>query len=108
MWTDDDLIDIIVESLTQRNQPTDWRLAKGPMASSGGHREGKWGFHVQTPYNPSWTSLPMKRPFISDFMVRHMVSKDKKEIRIPKNAIVSPLAEEWLTLNGIKIKREDR
>jgi hypothetical protein len=104
MFSEDDLIDIIVEAVARRASPVDWRAAPRP-ASPITPRQGKWGFHVQKPFNAPWTSLPMKRPFVSEHMARQL-AKDKKEIRLPKGAILSPLAEEWLVLHGVSVRRE--
>lgn len=117
MLSDDDLIDIIAETLARRESPADWRSAR---RESGGSRPawkaeaaeppdraGQWGFHARRVFNAPWTSLPMKRPFLSEYMVRQMVGKQsQKQIRIPKSAILSPLAEEWLVSRGVSVVRE--
>lgn len=106
--SEDDLIDIIVDALSKKKAPPDdWRSAGRP--GQGGERSvGKWGFHVQKPFNASWTSMPMKRPFVSEHMAKQLADKEKaqKRIRIPKAAILSPLAEEWLQSRGVSVVRE--
>jgi hypothetical protein len=104
--SDDDLVDLIVESLAHKRPPADWRSAGRQTAAE--RSAGKWGFHVRNPVNPSWTSLPMRRPFVSEHMARQLAEKEKaqKRIRVPKAAILSPLAEDWLQSRGIAVVRE--
>ena len=50
-------------------------------------------------------ALP-KRVFISDWELRKMVKPGQKAVRVPANAIVSPLSMDWLDYNGIEVVRE--
>ena len=76
MLTRDDLIDILVAGL-----PTG-----GPArASSAG---------------------PKGRSFLSEYEIKKRLTADGKRLTIASNSIVSPLALDWLTLQGIEIVRE--
>lgn len=44
-----------------------------------------------------------KKIFLSDGELRKMYVKGSKTITIPANAIISPLALDWLDFDGIKI-----
>ncbi|HRY29286.1 MAG TPA: hypothetical protein P5079_04525 [Elusimicrobiota bacterium] len=103
MLTEDDLIDIIADALARRLGPAEWRDGRSVSPS----RQGKWGFHVQKPFNRPWTALPMKRPFITEYMARQMAGPGR-EIRIPRSAILSPLAEDWLMAHGVAVVRAEQ
>jgi len=51
-------------------------------------------------------AAPAGRRFLSEYEVRRRLTADARELRIPKGAIVSPLALEWLSLKGIRIVEE--
>jgi hypothetical protein len=112
--SEDDLVDILSEALARRKHPHDWRAGSDCCEDCAGRKEnpapkrtGKWGFHVRNPFNAPWTSLPIKRPFLSEYTVKQMVKRENsRELRIPASAILSPLAEEWLASHGIAVRRE--
>lgn len=76
MFTRDDLIDWLVELLAQN----------GGRASGGEKPQG-----------------PPGRVFVSDWELRRMRKPGDKIIRLPKGAIVSPLARDWIDYEGIRI-----
>jgi len=45
------------------------------------------------------------RPFLTDREVRKSLTPETQVLTIPRAAIVSPLALEWLALKGIRIVR---
>lgn len=45
------------------------------------------------------------RLFLSEYHVRKALTPGSLDLKIPKDAIVSPLALEWLALKGIRIIR---
>lgn len=46
---------------------------------------------------------PSKKIFLSDWEIKKLYDKNKKEIKIPSNAIISPLSYDWIEYNNIKI-----
>jgi hypothetical protein len=49
---------------------------------------------------------PAKKVFLSDWELRRMMKPGQKRLAVPRNAIVSPLAMDWLDYNGVEITRE--
>ena len=45
------------------------------------------------------------RPFLTDYHVRRALTPGSRDLTIAKDAIVSPLALEWLALKGVRIVR---
>ena len=48
-----------------------------------------------------------KRIFLSDYELRKMLIRDEKILRVPSNAIISPLSLDWIDFNGIKVVYKD-
>lgn len=46
-----------------------------------------------------------KRVFITDWEMKRLVKPGQKSVKVPANAIVSPLSLDWLDYNGIKVIR---
>jgi hypothetical protein len=44
--------------------------------------------------------------FISDWELRRMLKPGEQIVKVPKNAIISPLSRDWLDFNNIKIVYE--
>ena len=84
MLTRDDLIDIIVAGLPKG----------GPAAvvSPGAKGLPKAG--------------PPGRPFLSEYDIKKRLTAGGSRLTIPRAAIISPLATDWLTLKGIEVIRE--
>ncbi|MBI4802815.1 MAG: hypothetical protein HY796_09870 [Elusimicrobia bacterium] len=55
---------------------------------------------------PAAAKTPLKRVFISDRELKRMVKEGQKMVKVPANAIISPLSEDWLDYKGVKILRE--
>jgi hypothetical protein len=47
-----------------------------------------------------------KKVFLSDWELRRLYKEGRKIVKIPANAIVSPLSQDWLDYKGVKIVRE--
>lgn len=45
------------------------------------------------------------RLFLSEYEIKRMISPEKI-LRVPVNAILSPLAVDWLLLKGVQVIRE--
>ena len=87
MLTKDDLIDIIMERLgRERVSP--------PRAAAPAPARRRLDGEVRG------------REFLSEYDIRKRLTGNSQELRISKEAIISPLAEDWLTLRRIKIIRE--
>ena len=48
-----------------------------------------------------------KRIFLSDYELRKMLIRGEKILRVPSNAIISPLSLDWIDFNGIKVVYKD-
>jgi len=81
LLTNDDLIDVIMEALQQQGLRTVAPAKAGNTASKG-------------------------RLFLSEYDIRRRLTGDARELRIPKGAIISPLALDWLSLKAIRIVEE--
>jgi len=44
-----------------------------------------------------------RRLFLTEYEIKKTLTPGAKDLTIPKDAIVSPLAQEWLALEGIRI-----
>lgn len=83
MLTRDDLIDLIMEGL---------RLAAGPSAAAAPA--------------PAESRSAKGRLFLSEYEIKKRLTPQSQLLTIPKDAIISPLATDWLVLKGIKIVRQ--
>ncbi|PIR15360.1 MAG: hypothetical protein COV48_14825 [Elusimicrobia bacterium CG11_big_fil_rev_8_21_14_0_20_64_6] len=83
MLTRDDLIDIIVAGLAQ--------VKAKPAAAAA----------------RLWSATgPVGRVFLSEYEIKKRLTPGGLRLTIPKNAILSPLVSDWLTLRGIEVIRE--
>ncbi|MDE1976461.1 MAG: hypothetical protein KGL04_01335 [Elusimicrobia bacterium] len=92
MLTRDDLIELIVSHLI---------------------KEGGAGEAVRPPAAPAASAAtvgmeqgPRGRRFISEYELRRMIKPGASRVAVPKDAIVSPMALDWLVLKGIAVDRE--
>lgn len=85
MFTRDDLIDAVL-----RRVRTPARVREGEPAGPGKGR--------------GLPPVPGRR-FLTERELRNALTAGSREITIPKGAIVSPLAMEWLVLKGIEVRR---
>ena len=77
MFTRDDLIDVIV-----------------------GHLRGR------EPSKTPARAEPRGRPFLTEYDVKKRLTAGQTRLTLAKEAIISPLAMDWLILNGVTIVRE--
>jgi hypothetical protein len=55
----------------------------------------------------SAASRPLpKRVFISDWELKKIFKPGQKTVKIPSNAIVSPLSLDWLDYTGVEVLRD--
>ena len=95
MLTRDDLIDIVMERL--------------PMSMAGGALPPAPAREAVPPTAPRRSRVDGEmqgRKFLSEYEIRKQLTVNSQELRITKDSIISPLAEDWLTLRRIKIIRE--
>ena len=93
----EDIVDIIEETIRKDT----WRR----VVSAGDVPPKKHysGFYTEERFIKSWTSLPKGRPFISEYHLKNLIKDGAKEIRVPGNAIISPLAQDTIQEKGIRI-----
>lgn len=48
----------------------------------------------------------VKRIFLSDWEVRRLYNKERNELAVPANAILSPLSMDWLEYQNVRIIRK--
>ena len=70
------------------------------------------GTGVPSSNNPASYDAPRSRlpalkgrEFLSEYVIKKALTPGEERITIPKDAIISPLAADWLILKGIKIIR---
>lgn len=49
---------------------------------------------------------PRGRPFLTEYDIKKRLTAGRTDLTIPRDAILSPLAADWLVLKGVKIIRE--
>ncbi|MDA8131287.1 MAG: hypothetical protein M0011_07255 [Elusimicrobia bacterium] len=47
-----------------------------------------------------------KRTFLSDWEIRRLYKAGGRTLKVPADAIISPLSMDWLDFNGVEIIRE--
>ncbi len=55
---------------------------------------------------PGGKAARARRVFISDYKLRRLLAPGARAIKVPANAILSPLSLDWLDYEGIKVVRE--
>lgn len=89
-------------------------LSSAATRSSGGGRRSATPFGAASPrayksgvyasgYLKPFTALKSGRPFLSEYDVKAMLCSNPREITVPKNAIISPLAEDLIQEKNVKI-----
>lgn len=86
MFTKDDLVDLLFEALAGKNR------APTPAVPEPGKKAPESG--------------PRGRVFLSEYEIRRRLTGGARDLRIPRGAIISPLAQDWLQLQGIRIVEE--
>jgi hypothetical protein len=101
MLTRDDIIDVIIAGLAKAR----------PAASVPAPAPAAKGFIAAPPPPPKAKPSglpppgPKGRAFWSEHQIKKALTADGKRLTLPADAIVSPLASDWLTLRGIEIIR---
>lgn len=93
-FTANDLIDVIVKALQEKpgaHQATPVPPPKPPPPR-------RWKY-VRDP-------APKGRPFLTETQIRKALTPGKRHLTIPRDAIISPLALDWLAFRGVDIVRE--
>jgi len=80
MFTQDDLIDLLMSHLAPR------KAAQAPRKGAFPEARG--------------------RTFVTEYEIKKRLTGGARSLTLPKDAIVSPLAVDWLILNSIEIIRE--
>jgi hypothetical protein len=92
----DDLIDLIVQRLLMKEEHSG-----GSDARSSPQGPAVWQPRVSHP-----PMAPRGRVFLTEYEIKKRLTPRTQQLTIPREAILSPLALEWLALEGIKIVRE--
>ena len=77
-----------------------------PGRTSSEPRQGKWGELAGKPYNRPYSLFRSKRLFLSEYDILQRLKVNSKELRVPKSAILSPLAQDWIWEKGIQVVYE--
>lgn len=88
MFTRNDLIDLIMRHLS------------APAPAEPSREAGPGSLHPPM--------LPKGRPFLSEHEIKKRLTPQAQELTIAREALLSPLAADWLVLKGIKIIRASR
>ncbi len=93
MLTQDDLVDLLVEHLKAK-------LSAPPKPGA-----STTGAAALVPRVSRLEARTGGRLFLSEYDVRRRLNGGKT-LKIPRGAIVSPLAQEWLALKGVAVVEE--
>jgi hypothetical protein len=67
--------------------------------------------HLRAPFAPAKApetraaKPPRRRIFLTEHEIKKALTQGTSRLTIPKDAIVSPLAQDWLALKGIAVHR---
>ena len=89
MFTRNDLIDLMMRELALPQEK------KGPAESSPDKKR-----------LAAACLLPKGRLFLSEHEIKKRLTPQAQQLTIPKEAILSPLAVDWLILRAIKVMRQ--
>lgn len=103
MIREEDIAELIAEELKKEKDQSEEKWRKIVAADS----EPKYGFFSkERMYIRPQTTLPKGRFLLTEYDLRKMIADGRKEIKIPKNSIISPLALEILQAKGIEVVYE--
>ena len=88
MFTQNDLIDLIISQLGALSQPPTG--APAPCSKEKAKNDAM---------------LPKGRIFLSEYEIKRQLTARPGRLTIPRDAIISPLAQDWLALKGIEVVR---
>ena len=84
-----------------------WRHLAPPRAASATPQKTTSANGIFPPAAvPAAGARPRGRRFLTDHEIRRALTPGAQHLTIPRDAIVSPLAEDWLSLKGVRIVRE--
>lgn len=114
MLTRADVLDIIMERLALPPPGGPLPLGRGGGPPERATLASEAPDEVRTPpplgrikYGGAATALPRPgRLFLSEYDVKMRLTPQSQQLKIPGDAILSPLAADWLVLKGIKIIKE--
>ncbi|HBB66130.1 MAG: hypothetical protein A2X28_06625 [Elusimicrobia bacterium GWA2_56_46] len=81
-------------------------LTKGDIADIISKRLAESPASVEAPVVARASRPLPKRVFITDWEMKRLVKPGCKSVKVPANAIVSPLSLDWLDYGGIDVVRE--
>ena len=99
MFTRNDLVDLLMRRL---NPPLGRSVVPGAQKDPSAAPDRSHS--RERPAHPPM--LPKGRPFLSEAEIKKRLTVEAQQLTIPREAILSPLATDWLVLKGIKIVRE--
>ena len=94
--TEDDIVEIVADTLKKSKEEMSTEKQKPPYL----------GFYPKEKFIKSYTSLPKGRPLLTEYELKQKIKNGAKEIRVTKNTIISPLAQEIIQEKGIKVIME--
>ncbi len=123
MITTDDLADAILEELARaRNGPpspparssvpvVELPAPGAPEAllrapDTWGARGAAPGGSADSPAPPFLQNAMPGRRFLSEYEIKRMLTPGSKVLTIPRGAILSPLAKDWLVLQGVRVDHQ--
>lgn len=96
-----DITDAFLRALAPARAPVSVVGAPPPRLPAAEPKAGPAAPSSPWPVPPSGKG----RVFLSDYHVRRALTPGSRDLTIMKDAIVSPLALEWLALQGVRIVR---
>lgn len=101
MFSDNDLIDAILRELKRREAPSGGAT---PATPQNGAKPAPPTPPARWKFTPE--PGPKGRPFLTEAVIRKALTPGARHLTIARDAIVSPLALDWLALSGIQLIRE--
>jgi hypothetical protein len=103
MFTRDDLIDAVLRGLKAGGTPSA-APAAGLSAAGAARAENGLRAEAASPI----IARARGRLFLTEYDIKKALTPGALVLTIPSDAIISPLAQDWLALKGVVIVRSDR
>lgn len=114
MLTKADIVDIIFNAVNTQAAPS---AQQGGAACAGGASANPAKAKTEFPVSRKQQSITVPRKkilldedvdssakvFLSDWQLRKQYVKGTKILEVPRNGIISPLAQDWIDFEGIKL-----
>jgi hypothetical protein len=97
-----DIVDVMAAVLSAPRGRSSENPASARPSAAAPSRTHKSGVYASGYLRP-FTTLEGGRTFISEYDVKTMMRSNPREITVPRNAIISPLAEELIQEKNVKI-----